>query len=227
MLENLDEDVYRHFMRSSYIAFASDMITNPEEALKQAVMNTQRSINKWWDTRLEFWELESEKKKEALRLTQRIVKGVNSSGHSVTGEVPFDELLPESVGIMLNTLVTTFYLSWEEKQETAIYYLLLGAVKTWRRFEEVLSRMNVTGEKQSGDKALFDNLARINTILDGEQQRSFNDWVLKLAQDNEINESNIAQMRPFAPRSGNAWSQKRAIVERQIARLNNGNGYYI
>ncbi|WP_414932556.1 hypothetical protein [Vibrio europaeus] len=40
VLDNLHDDVYRHFMRSSYIAFASDVITNPEEALKQAVMNT-------------------------------------------------------------------------------------------------------------------------------------------------------------------------------------------
>ncbi|MCG6227618.1 MULTISPECIES: hypothetical protein [Vibrio] len=37
--------------------------------------------------------------------------------------------------------------------------------------------MNTTGEKQKGDKALFDNLARINAILDSEQQRSFNTWV--------------------------------------------------
>ncbi|MEF1257244.1 hypothetical protein QTN95_20765, partial [Vibrio sp. M260112] len=110
--------------------------------------------------------------------------------------------------------------------------LLLGGVKTWRRFEEVLTRMNVTGEKPSGgkqaeDKALFDNLARINAILDGEQQTSFNNWVLKLAQVKEINESNFAQMPPFAPRSGWSWRQKRETVERQIARLNKNNGYYI
>ncbi|MGY5540766.1 LysM peptidoglycan-binding domain-containing protein, partial [Vibrio brasiliensis] len=228
VLDNLDGDVYRHLMRSSYMAFASDMIANPQEALKQAVMNTQLSINKWWETRLDFWDTESEKKKEALHLTWRIVKSYSD----VSGEVPFEELLPETVGIMLNTLVTTFYLSWEEKQETAIYILLLGAVKTWRRFEEVLTRMNVTGEKPSGgkqaeDKALFDNLARINAILDGEQQISFNNWVLKLAQVKEINESNFAQMRPFAPRSGWSWRQKRETVERQIAHLNKNNGYYI
>ncbi|TMX44574.1 LysM domain-containing protein, partial [Vibrio sp. Hep-1b-8] len=228
VLDNLHEEVYRHFMRSSYIAFASDMIANPQEALKQAVMNSSQSINTWWDERLENWKSESEKKKEALRLTRRIVKNYSD----VTGEVPFEELLPETVGIMLNTLVTTFYLSWEEKQETAIYILLLGGVKTWRRFEEVLTRMNATGEKplggkQAEDKALFDNLARINAILDGEQQTSFNNWVLKLAQVKEINESNFAQMRPFAPRSGWSWRQKRERVERQIARLNKNNGYYI
>lgn len=228
VLDNLDNRVYEHLMRSSYIAFASDIISNPEEALKHAIMNTNQLVSEWWNARLEDWKDDAEKKKEALRLARRIVTKYND----VTGEVPFEELLPETVGIMLNTLVTTFYLSWEEKQETAIYILLLGTVKTWRRFEEVLTRMNVTGEKPSGgkqaeEKALFDNLARINAILDGEQQTSFNNWVLTLAQVNEINESNFAQMRPFAPRSGNAWSQKREIVERQIARLHNSNGYYI
>ncbi len=228
LLDNLDGDVYRHFMRSSYMAFASDMIANPEEALKQAVMNTQRSINKWWEKRTQKWENETEKEKEALRLARRIVTNYND----VTGEVPFDELLPETVGMMLNTLVTTFYLSWEEKQETAIYILLLGAVKTWRRFEEVITRMNTTGEKPSGgkqaeEKALFDNLARINAILDGEQQTSFNVWVYLLAQENEIDESNFAKMRPYTPRTGYAWRSKREVVEQQISQLNNNNGYYV
>ncbi|MEF1257268.1 LysM domain-containing protein, partial [Vibrio sp. M260112] len=156
VLDNLHEEVYQHFMRSSYIAFASDMIANPQEALKQAVMNTQLSINKWWEKRTQKWDNESEKKKEARQLAQRITKHFNPNGNDVTGEVPFEELLPETVGIMLNTLVTTFYLSWEEEQETAIYILLLGGVKTWRRFEEVLTRMNVTGEKPSGGKQAED-----------------------------------------------------------------------
>ncbi|WP_414932557.1 hypothetical protein [Vibrio europaeus] len=95
---------------------------------------------------MDLWDLESEEKKEALRLAKRIVTNYSD----VTGEVPLDELLPETVGMMLNTLVTTFYLSWEEKQETAIYILLFGAVRTWRRFEEVITRMNDTGEKPSG-----------------------------------------------------------------------------
>ncbi|MEF1286114.1 LysM domain-containing protein, partial [Vibrio sp. M250220] len=232
VLDNIDSRVYEHLMLSSYMAFASDMIANPQEALKQAVMNSRQSINIWWDDRLENWKSESEKKKEARQLAQRITKHFNPNGNDVTGEVPFEELLPETVGIMLNTLVTTFYLSWEEEQETAIYILLLGGVKTWRRFEEVLTRMNVTGEKplggkQAEDKALFDNLARINAILDGEQQTSFNNWVLKLAQVKEINEANFAQMHPFAPRSGWSWRQKRETVERQIAHLNKNNGYYI
>ncbi|MBL4279629.1 hypothetical protein H8F10_17200 [Vibrio fluvialis] len=110
-------------------------------------MNTQKSINDWWKERTRLWRIESEKKKEAHYFAERIVQGIRNDGHSVTGDIPFEELLPETVGMMLNTLVTTFYLSWEEQQETAIYILLLGAVKSWRRFEEILSRMNTMGEK--------------------------------------------------------------------------------
>ncbi|MBL4240810.1 hypothetical protein [Vibrio fluvialis] len=129
--------------------------------------------------------------------------------------------------MMLNTSVTTFYFSWEEQQKTAIYILLLGAVKSWRRFEKILSRMNTTGEKQKGDKARFNNLARINAILEGEQQRSFNTWVYLLDQENENDESNFAKMRPYTPRTGYAWRTKREMVEQQISQLNNNNGYYV
>ncbi|EKO3930703.1 LysM peptidoglycan-binding domain-containing protein [Vibrio fluvialis] len=226
ILDNIDSEVYEYFMRSSYAAFAADFITSPEEALKQAIMSTYQSIDKWWESRLKKWNSEAQKQREAHHLSVRIVQGVRNNGHSVTGEVPLEELLPETVGMMLNTLVTTFYLSWEEQQETAIYILLLGSVKSWRRFEEILSRMNTIGEKQTGDKALFDNLARINAILDGEQQRSFNAWVYLLAQENEIDESNFAKMRPYTPRTGHAWMNKKAIVEQQVAQLNNNNGQY-
>ncbi|TKE89528.1 LysM peptidoglycan-binding domain-containing protein [Vibrio kanaloae] len=224
VLDNLDGDAYTHFIRSSYYAFV--LTTRPEDALKQAVMSTYASIDTWWRARLDLWKNDSEKRKEAQRLARRINQSLTRKGCTVTGEVAFDELLPETVGIMLNTLVTTFYLSWEEQQEKAIRILLLGAVKTWRRFEEVLARMNATGEKDQGDEVLFHNLARINAILDGAQQSEFDRWVFKLAQHKEITADNLHEMRPFTPRSGNAWHTKKPTVEQQIAQLNQYNGQY-
>ncbi|EPG0609243.1 hypothetical protein ACSW0I_002603 [Vibrio fluvialis] len=147
ILDNIDSEVYEYFMRSSYAAFVADLITSPEEALKQAIMSTYQSIDKWWESRLKKWNSEAQKQGEEHNLSVRIVQGVRNNGHSITGEVRLEELLPETVGMMFNTLMTTFYLSWEEQQETAIYILLPGAVKSWRRFEEILSRMNTIGEK--------------------------------------------------------------------------------
>lgn len=226
ILSNIDDIAYKHIMHSSYAAFVAEFIESPHEALKKALTQTQQSIESWWAKRVTEWENDSKRKQEAERLAERIVSSIQPQGCLVTGEVAFDELFPETIGIMLNTLVTTFYFSFEEKQETAIYILLLGTVRTWRRFEEILSRMNVTGKKQSGDKAMFDNLARINAILDGEQQDSFNRWVLTLAQDDKITANNFAQMTPFPPRQGKAFQDKYPLIETQIAQLNNSNGEF-
>ncbi len=99
-------------------------------------------------------------------------------------------------------------------------------VRSWRRFEEILARMNPEGKKQSGDKALFKNLDRINTILDGEQQDSFNQWVRQLAQQDKITTQNFAQLKPYTPRTGNAFRDKHSLIKTQVARLNNNSGEF-
>ncbi|GEK13086.1 hypothetical protein [Aliivibrio fischeri] len=38
------------------------------------------------------------------------------------------------------------------------------------------------GREEVGYEKLFANLKRINTVLDGEQQREFNGWVYRLAK---------------------------------------------
>lgn len=99
-------------------------------------------------------------------------------------------------------------------------------VKSWRRFEEILVHMNPEGTKQSGDKAMFDNLARINAILDGDQQHSFNNWVAKLAQVDSITADNFAQLQPFKPKSGYAFQLKYPLIENQISQLKGQRGNY-
>ncbi len=42
--------------------------------------------------------------------------------------------------------------------------------------------MNPEGRAIVGEKAMFDNLARINAILDNTQQHDFNLWVTQLAE---------------------------------------------
>ncbi|WP_196582973.1 hypothetical protein [Aliivibrio fischeri] len=127
-------------------------------------------------------------------LSQRIVN------ESVFSGVPSDQLLPEVVGMMLNTLVEDFFMHGEEAQETAICYLLKKTTYSWRKFEEILSRMNDFGSKEVGYEKLFANLKRINTVLDGEQQREFNGWVYRLAKAKKQSEILIPSM-PFTPKT--------------------------
>ncbi|WP_162532023.1 hypothetical protein [Aliivibrio fischeri] len=51
--------------------------------------------------------------------------------------------------------------------------------------------------EEVGYEKLFANLKRINTVLDGEQQREFNGWVYRLAKAKK--QSEISSM-PFTPK---------------------------
>ncbi len=190
LLENIDKDAYEYLVRTSYLTFASDAVKNPVEALKQGVMLGQKTIKLRWDDR----DAIHERQKEAEMLSQRIVN------ESVFSGVPADQLLPEVVGMMLNTLVEDFFLRREEAQETAICYLLKKTTYSWRKFEEILSRMNDFGSKEVGYEKLFANLKRINTVLDGEQQREFNGWVYRLAKAKKQSEIS-SRPRPFTPKT--------------------------
>ncbi|MGF1805563.1 hypothetical protein L4C31_09955 [Aliivibrio sifiae] len=188
LLENIDERAYEYLVRTSYLTFASDIVKDPAEALKQGVMLGQEVINFVWNER----DATLQRQKEAEMLSQRIMSEEVFSG------VPADQLLPEVVGMMLNTLVEDFFLHREEAQETAICYLLKKTTYSWRKFEEILSRMNDFGLKEVGYEKLFANLKRINTVLDGEQQREFNGWVYRLAKAKK--QSEIPSM-PFTPKT--------------------------
>ncbi|MGO3740069.1 MAG: hypothetical protein ACTJGG_11470 [Marinomonas foliarum] len=93
--------------------------------------------------------------------------------------------------------------------------LLTGSIgRSWRKFEEVLTHFNPKGEKRSGDKALFDNLDRINAILAGDQQEQFNDWIKWLAEGEvDINQRNLVA---FAYKSGRVFQDKLPLVAQQI-----------
>ncbi|CAE6945981.1 Lysin motif [Vibrio sp. B1FIG11] len=135
---------------------------------------------------------------------------------SVRSGVPFDQLLPEAIGRMLDTLTRTFAFNWEEKQEAAICKLLEESTYSWHKFEEILARMNEKGEKELGEDTLFNNIQRLNAILDGPQQQEFNRWVTSLAEKNLAKEvGNV----PFVPYKGQTFTQKQARVNQQYASI--------
>ncbi|MGN2612583.1 hypothetical protein ACTFQ6_12425 [Aliivibrio fischeri] len=54
--------------------------------------------------------------------------------------------------------------------------------------------------EKEGYEKLYANLKRINTVLDGEQQREFNGWVYRLAKAKKQSEIPIPSM-PFTPKT--------------------------
>ncbi|WP_394134465.1 LysM peptidoglycan-binding domain-containing protein [Aliivibrio fischeri] len=189
LLENIDGRAYEYLIKASYLAFTSESLCkDPVKALQNAVKSGEEVIIGFWNDRKEMMDHQ----KEAEILSQRIMSEEVFSG------VPADQLLPEVVGMMLNTLVEDFFLRREEAQETAICYLLKKTTYSWRKFEEILSRMNDFGSKEVGYEKLFANLKRINTVLDGEQQREFNGWVYRLTEAKK--QSEIPSM-PFTPKT--------------------------
>ncbi|MGO2498562.1 MAG: hypothetical protein ACTH6I_11140 [Vibrio litoralis] len=91
--------------------------------------------------------------------------------------------------------------------------------------------MNPTGQKQNNDKSLFDNLARLNAILDNQQQQEFNDWVHTLAQQDTL--AKLTRVRgsaiPFTPYTGDRFDIKRNQINEQLASIGRTpkNGQYV
>lgn len=184
ILKNIDENSYNYLYKSVYLAF-SDINKN---TIKNAIKIGDIKLNNWWGERLVYIKNKSFISDEAKRLSHRILNQATYSNVSIK------TLPPETIGIMLNTLIHTYWWNLEEPQENAICLLLKGAIRSWRKFIEVLAHMNETGKKQNSDTDLIDNLQRINYILDGRQQFEFNQWLSQLASLNHL--QNLGMIPP-------------------------------
>ncbi|WP_425628053.1 LysM peptidoglycan-binding domain-containing protein [Vibrio neptunius] len=206
-LSNIAPKAYEYLVDATYLAFtAVDTITSPANALEFAVSAGEGLVNKIKARREDSLNLE----KEAIVLAERVLDDSTRSG------VPFNQLPPEAVGRMLDTLTRTFIFNWEEKQEQAICKLLQESTYSWHKFEEILARMNPTGSKVSGEKALFNSIERINAILDNKQQAMFNRWVATLT---EVNLADKVAQAPFVAYQHREFTQKQTQIEQQYASL--------
>ncbi|MBN3517233.1 hypothetical protein [Vibrio neptunius] len=198
VLANLNEKAYEYMVNSTLIAFSRDLIDDPTQTFEKVLAAGESKVNDWKDD----INATRDRKHKATVLANRILDESTLSG------VPFSQVLPEAIGVMLDTLVEEFLLSFNEQQEWAICKLLKESTYSWHKFEEILQRMNSAGEKQTGDKVMFDNLDRINAILDEAQQRMFNRWVTQLAHKNRLTDN----ADPYLPVSGEQLSRKRAQI---------------
>ncbi|MCK6265868.1 LysM peptidoglycan-binding domain-containing protein [Vibrio sp. ZSDE26] len=206
VLRNIDKNAYNYLVNSTIIAFATDYVKNPIQALQNVVTAGVSKVDVW----VSRYQESRDREKMASLLASRILNDSCRSG------IPFHQLPPEAVGIMLDILVEQFAFNLHEEQESAICKLLAETTYSWHKFEEILQRMNELGKPRKGDRVLFDNLARINSILDGTQQRQFNQWVSNLAEADKVDS---ITMVPYSPLFGESLERKRALISTQVAKL--------
>ncbi|MCK6265797.1 LysM peptidoglycan-binding domain-containing protein [Vibrio sp. ZSDE26] len=208
MLDNLCEELYEYLVDSTLIAFMSSAIEDPKQVLMDVVSFGQSKVDMWKQSML----YAQERRKTAQILATRIID------ENVLGDFHLSQLQPEAVGQMLHLLVEQFSLSLrlQHDQEVAIYKLLAESTYSWHKFEEILLRMSVDGEE--GDEvSLFNNLGRINAILNGPQQRDFNHWVAELAAVDKV--ENI-DFKPYIPMNRAQINDKQPLVISQCAEQN-------
>ncbi|EHR6585594.1 peptidoglycan-binding protein, partial [Vibrio parahaemolyticus] len=197
-LNNIDRRAYEYLVNSTLVAFARDLVADPSQTFEKMLLSGETNVN---ELKRNFDEIR-ERQKLANALAHRILDESTLSG------VLFEQLLPEAIGLMLDVLVEEFLFSFNEQQESAIHKLLSKSTYSWHKFEEILQRMNPDGRAIAGEKAMFDNLARINAILDNIQQHDFNLWVTQLAEKNKLDATNT----PYTPLSGEALARKKAQI---------------
>lgn len=212
-LENISSDVYEYLVKASYLTYATDFINDPRDALENSIKKGYGAVeNQWIKVRMA-----QKKSQEASFLSKRILDS------QVNGSIPYDQLLPETIGMMLDTLLNQFILDFDETKEKAICYLLAKSVFSWRKFSEILSRTNENGEKKPSDHDMFISLKRINSILSDDQQNQFNKWLLKLAETGKVDFEKEISSLPFSPAFGYLALSKHSQVNQQVASLYKNN----
>ncbi|MGO3740067.1 MAG: LysM peptidoglycan-binding domain-containing protein [Marinomonas foliarum] len=200
-VECINEEAYQYLCRAAFYYFTLPLRT--AITLVDAINSGAEEIAIWWLDKTKNWIDQIYRDEFGQRITAAIL---NSKDGTFSG-VDMSLLPPETIGMLLDVLVDTFLFRAEEDQEKAINKLLKQSVgRSWRKLEEVLAHMNPEGVKQSGDKALFDNLARINHILDGTQQRQFNSWVAWVAEEQD--DVSQREAMAFQPLTGRAFDNK-------------------
>ncbi|PSV31363.1 hypothetical protein [Photobacterium sp. GB-210] len=205
VIKNIDSQSYNYLYQAAYNAFTDINLNTIENSINTGFVN----ISDWWRYRLVMIKNDMFISDEAKRLSARIL----NQDRKVLSGVSLKVLPPETVGMMLNTLVHTYWFNLEEEQEAAIYVLLSGTIRSWRKFVEVLAHMNIEGKKQSSDNALINNLQRINKILDGKQQIEFNQWIAQLASVNHLDNMGMIPSTPFTIYDFQHRKQKKRVLE--------------
>ena len=181
-LLSVHEDAFNYVARGLY-----QVVSAPGEAALRAFEMGSEQIERWWSFRIAS-------KAEADRLASYLLdhQAVLINGHRLA----LSKLPPETIGPMVYVLSESFVDSWNEKQEKALV-LLLSHLRQWRHMLEVLEHCSPSGAKTNA----MDSLDRLNSMLDGSQQRSFNRFIQRLALNHSLENDVMLAWQPAPPQS--------------------------
>lgn len=188
ILANIERSAYEFIQKAMALALLCKDIKSVDDALRKGA----QAIDRMWDNVSSEWSSVSDSWGKSIEDHKKVKQLVAKVNHFHTYKTfPPHYFLPESLGIVLDKLLITFWYSNEKGQEKAINLLLSYGIPTWRKFEEVLSRINPTGTKNNSKEAMMTNLHRLNAILDHNQQKEFNTWVQKLILNEQENDQSF------------------------------------
>lgn len=185
-LANVQPDLFKQWTRVLYLN-----LTNEVQNIAELLCSPMDTVDRLWRVRLD-------RKAAAEALADRIIKDAK---HFETLEqmnlngLPYSQLPPETMGMMLSTLCESFIESWEEKQEKALL-IVVSQIRTWRQFFETLEHMSSEGKRVDP----MNSLARLSAILDDGYSSSDN----QLSQFHTWITSDLA-MKPTKRSLGLAW----------------------
>lgn len=166
-LANIQSDLFEQWTRALYLD-----LTGEVEDLAEILASPVDSIQT-------HWRMRGDRKDAAEALATRIIRETKQCSKledlNLNG-LPYHQLPPETMGMMMSTLCETFIESWEEDQETALL-ILVSQIKTWRQFFESLEHMSPDGTKVNP----IDSLSTLAAILDDggsdSQLSQFHRWI--------------------------------------------------
>ncbi|MGE8188323.1 LysM peptidoglycan-binding domain-containing protein [Pseudomonas sp. NPDC086278] len=190
----------------SYMASGLFQIaTHPGQVVGKAFATSAGNMRRWWSKR-------EATKQEAQNLAKYLLanQSINVNGKII----PLNILPPETIGPMLYLLSESFVESWAEDQEKAVV-LLLSHLRSWRHLIEVLEHCSEQGKKVSA----MDSLNRLNSLLDGNEQREFNRFIGTLAINSD---SSARQMGMLAWTPGLPWRKETTLIAARHSSLFDG-----
>lgn len=167
-LSNIQTELFTQWTQSLFLAFS-----DPTKVITDLLVSPVEDFSRIWAAR-------SDRKSTAEMLASQILKEAKNKKALEDLEfngLPYHQLPPETLGMMMSTLFDTFIDSWEEDQEKALL-ILVSQISTWRKFFETLEHMSEDGKKVNPISSLRKLSAILDDGLSDNQLSQFHNWIM-------------------------------------------------
>lgn len=167
-LSNIQTTLFTQWTQALFLA-----LSDPTKTITNLLISPVDDFSRIWRAR-------ADRKSAAEQLASQILKEAKSKKALEDLEfngLPYHQLPPETLGMMMSTLCDTFIDSWEEGQEKALL-VLVSQISTWRKFFETLEHMSEDGKKVNPMNSLRKLSAILDDGLSDSQLSQFHRWIM-------------------------------------------------